>query len=394
MSRRLAPSPRGVLATLAGAAALMSVTAPLAGATTVKSATPTLTTLEKSLTSLEKPPTSNVTLAENGSSLFGPLFQEWQSGYPFKNVSIQPTITGSGAGVSAALGGTADIGASDPYLAPSQLAQGAINIPMVVSAQTIDYNIPGLKAGVHLNLTPSILNSIYSGAITNWDAPAITAVNKGIKIPSTPIVTIHRSDSSGDSFLFTSYLDFGLGGSTGNPGGGSSFIASQGGPANLPTWPSVPNSQAQKGNSGMLTACAATAGCIAYIGISYLNNALADHLGYALLQNHAGKYVGPTKQNIAFEVASYQHIPTNGALSLIDSTAKSAKFGYPIVNFEYAIVKPQQSDATKAQAIKAMLAWGMDPRNGASKNFLPQVQFQPLPTNALAVAINLLKTIS
>jgi phosphate transport system substrate-binding protein len=372
----------------------MSVTGPLAGAAVAKSATPTLTSLEKSLTTLENPPTSNVTLTESGSSLFGPLFLEWSgpSGYPNKNISIQPTISSSGTGVSAAIGGTANIGASDPYLPPSDTT--VINIPVVTSAQTVDYNIPGLKAGVHLRLNPSVLNQIYTGAITTWDAPQITALNKGITIPSTPIVTIHRSDSSGDTFLFTSYLDFGLGGSTGNPSSGSSFVASQGGPNNQPTWPSVPSAQAQKGNSGMLTACAATTGCIAYIGISYLNNALADHLGYALLENHAGNYVGPTKQNIDTEVASFQHIPTNGAISLIYSTAKSAATGYPIVNFEYAIVEPNQSNPTEGQAIKAFLAWGMDPRYGASKSYLPNVQFQPLAPNALSVAINLLKTIS
>ncbi len=384
-------SPRGAVASLLGAAALLTVTAPLAGASTAKSTTPSLTTLEKSLTSLETPPSANVTLAESGSSLFGPLFLEWSTGYPNKNISIQPTISSSGKGVAAAIAGTSDIGASDPYLAPSQMTS-VINIPMVVSAQTIDYNIPGLKAGYHLRLNPTLLNEIYTGAITNWDDPQIAAVNKGTTIPSLPIVTIHRSDSSGDTFLFTSYLDYGLGGSSVNPSAGSSFVASQGGPNNLPTWPSVPNSQAQSGNSGMLTACNATVGCIAYIGISYLNNALADHLGYAFLENHAKQYVPPTKANIDTEVASFKNIPTNGAISLIYSTAKSAATGYPIVNFEYAIVNPN-IDPTKAAAIKAFLAWGMDPRNGASKTYLPQVQFQPLPDNALAVSINLLKTI-
>jgi phosphate transport system substrate-binding protein len=68
--------------------------------------------------------------------------------------------------------------------------------------------------------------------------------------------------------------------------------------------------------------------------------------------------------------------------------------GYPIVNFEYAIVRPSQADATKAAAIKAFLAWAMDPRGGSATSFLAQVQFQPMPTNALAVAINLLNTIS
>ena len=81
-------------------------------------------------------------------------------------------------------------------------------------------------------------------------------------------------------------------------------------------------------------------------------------------------------------------------MSLIYSKAKAATFGYPDVNFEYAIVNPSQSNANTAQAIKALLAWGMDPTGGAKPSFLTPLYFLPLPSNALVVAINLLKQIT
>jgi phosphate transport system substrate-binding protein len=382
-------SARTAAVSLAGAAIAAAAIAPSAGASTSS----TLASVERSLAAVETPPSSNVTLNESGSSLFGPLFQEWQTGYPHSNISLQPSVTSSGKGVAAVIAGTSDIGASDPYLPPIDLNQGYVNVPVVVSAQQIDYNIPGLSSKTHLKLSPTVLNSIYTGKITNWADPAIKAINKGVTIPSLPIVTIHRADSSGDTFLFTSYLDFGLGGSVQNPSGGSSFVASQGGPLNQPTWPSVPNSQAQTGNSGMLSACEATTGCIAYIGISYLNSALSHHLGYALLENHAKQFVPPMPMNIAAEVAAFQHVPTNGVDSLIFAQAKQAKFGYPIVNFEYAIVKAAQADPTKATAIRAFLAWAMDPKGGATSRFLAPVHFQALPASVLQVALGIVKTI-
>jgi phosphate transport system substrate-binding protein len=138
----------------------------------------------------------------------------------------------------------------------------------------------------------------------------------------------------------------------------------------------------------METTCKTTPGCIAYIGISYLSEALSDGLGYAALKNgYTGKggarYTLPTPTNIASEVSSYQHIPTNATLSMINST--KAKTGYPIVNFEYAVVKPGAGGATRA-----LLAWGMDPRHGAAHSYIDTVKFQALSPGAIKVALGLL----
>jgi phosphate transport system substrate-binding protein len=121
---------------------------------------------------------------------------------------------------------------------------------------------------------------------------------------------------------------------------------------------------------------------------------MSEGLQYAYRQNGDKNFVGPTPQNIADEVSAFKTIPANGAISLEYSKSKAAKFGYPIVNFEYAIVQPNQSNGNTAQAIKALLAWGMDPTGGAKSTFLAPLYFQTLPPVAMKVAINLIKSIS
>ena len=104
---------------------------------------------------------------------------------------------------------------------------------------------------------------------------------------------------------------------------------------------------------------------------AYITADLTLTLGLAkrgLLAPHAKQFVGPWKANITTEVAAFQHIPANGVISLVYATAKSAKLGYPIVNFEYAIVK---QTGPKTAALKAFLAWAMDPRQGSASVYLP-----------------------
>jgi phosphate transport system substrate-binding protein len=373
---------------LAGVVSLGIASSSFAATTPKKTSVPSLSTLEKSLSSIESAGPSGTSLQETGSSLFFPLFQNWSSAYTSAKITAQST--GSGTGQSQAESGTVDIGASDAYLPPGAPG-GVINIPEVVSAQAVNYNVPGIK--VHLHLSATVLQGMYNGSITNWNAPQIKKINPGVKLPSLAVVPLHRSDSSGDTFLFTSFLDFGLGGSAANPTSGTSFVATAGGPnTGFTAWPNVSGALSAQGNAGMQKLCIQTPGCVAYIGISYLRGALKGGLGYAELENGKGQYILPTSQSIADEVASFTQIPSNGSLSLIYS--HSSKTGYPIVNFEYAVVKQSPSDSNKAAAIKALLAWGMDPRHGASSSLLTPYLFQPLAPNAMAVALNELKSIS
>jgi phosphate transport system substrate-binding protein len=339
-----------------------------------------------SLSSLETPPSSNVSLSETGSTLLYPLFNLWAPAYEHlhPNIAITTAGTGSGTGISQAAAGTVNIGASDAYLSSAQVTQnpGLENVPLAISAQMVNYNIPGFTGT--LKLSGKVLSAIYQGTITTWNDPQITAINPGVTIPAVKIVPVHRSDGSGDTFIFTTYL------SDSDPSGWGTKISY----GTTVAFPPIPSALGENGNGGMVSGCGATPGCVAYIGVSYRNQTEAAHLGEAELQNGSGNYEALTPQTVAAEAASYaSSTPVSGAISLIDG--KKASGGYPIINYEYAIVNTNQPNADTATAVKALLAWAMDSSSngGSDPAFLNQVNFQALPTSAVTVAVALLNKI-
>ena len=324
---------------------------------------------------VEKPPAESLT--ETGSTLLYPLWNLWAPGYnqTYSNVTIQTAGTGSGTGITDATNGTADIGASDAYLSPSQVQASPtlLNIPLAISAQLVTYNIPGVTA--HLKLTGKVLSQIYQGKVTTWNDQSITALNPGVTLPATPIVTLHRSDGSGDTFLFTQFLS-----KTDASGWGATIAY-----GTTVQWPNAPGALGENGNSGMVSGCKATVGCVAYVGISYQTQALQAGLGYAQLQNAKGAYELPTQTAIAAEAASFvSKTPPNGTISLIYGPAAT---GYPIINYEYAIVNAHQGDSNKAKAIRSVLEWAINPKDGNDPTYLSQVAFQPLPTKVVAQSV-------
>ena len=319
------------------------------------------------------PPAGPQSLSETGSTLLYPLFNIWAPAYQsqFTNVKITTGGTGSSTGIADAANGTADIGASDAYLSVANLVEHPAleNIPLVISAQLISYNLPSLAG--NLKLDPAVLAGMYQGTITSWDDPAIKALNPGVTLPSLAVVPLHRSDGSGDTFLFTSYLA--------KPG--SSWADSVGFGTKV-AWPAVAREQADKGNAGMVTGCAAHPGCIAYIGISYQQQVSAAGLGEARLLNSSGNYVLPDAASISAAADSFATVtPASGTVSLIDSSAPD---GYPLVNYEYAIVNTRQTSAAKAATIKALLNWILT--QGSATAYLSKVGFQPLPGPVSAIA--------
>jgi phosphate transport system substrate-binding protein len=327
------------------------------------------------------PATSQMALSETGSSLIYPLFNLWGPGYHTKypNVTINSQSTGSGFGISQAATGKVNIGVSDAYLSDDDMSshKGLMNIALAVSAQQINYNLPGVTD--HLKLNGKVLAAMYQGTITTWNDPQISELNPGVKLPATAVVPLHRSDESGDTFLFTQYL------SKQDPDGwGKSHGAST-----SVDFPIVSGALRETGNSGMVTGCTKTPGCVAYIGISYLDQATQKGLGEAQLGNASGNYLVPDAQSVQAEAASFTSTPANQAISLINGPAPN---GYPIVNYEYAIVNSSQKDAATAQTIQAFLHWVVT--DGNSPSFLDQVHFQPLPPAVAKLSDTQIATIS
>lgn len=329
---------------------------------------------------VEKPAAAN--LSETGSTLLYPLWNIWAPDYQatYHNVTISTAGTGSGTGIADAASGTVNIGSSDAYLSPTTLAANPtlLNIPLAISYQAIVYNIAGLTA--HLKLSGTLITQIYLGKITNWNDPAIAALNPGVKLPSLPIVALHRSDGSGDTFIFSQYVARQDGAQWGVGNFGTTV-----------TWPAIKNQLAEAGNGGMVSGCAATPGCIAYVGISYLTQALGDGLGYAQIKNGIGQYVLPTPSSASLEAQGYTKItPANGTISMVNGRVKG---GYPIVNYEYAIVNKHQSSASDAQAVRSVLEWAINPKFGNSSKYLSQVRFVALPMKVVLQSFKQIKTI-
>jgi phosphate transport system substrate-binding protein len=323
---------------------------------------------------------SGKSITETGSTLLFPLFGAWQTAYSSADPSVTITsgATGSGTGITDASQGLVNIGASDAYLSSSDLSQtpGLLNIPLAVAAVDVNYNVTGIKKPLNLNGT--VLAQIYSGKITKWNDPAIAKLNPGVTLPAEAVVTLHRADSSGSTFLFTSYLN------AQDPSGWAS--------ANIGTtitWPSAPGSLAETGSGGMLAACGTTKGCITYLGISYLAKATAASLGTASLGNKAGKFQQPTTATISAALSSFPAPPASGAESLINSPAAG---GYPVINYEYAIVKKTQPSTAEATAVTAFLKWVVT--TGDTATYLSAVGFEPLPSNVQSIAQTLISSIS
>jgi phosphate transport system substrate-binding protein len=305
-------------------------------------------------------------LLETGSTLLYPLMNLWVAAYQQAHSDVQITTqgTGSGTGISQAIAGVAQIGASDAYMADAQIKSSPmLNIPLAISAQQINYNIPGLN-NTHLNLSGPVLAGIYSGTIQFWDDSKIKDINKNAKLPHMQIVPIHRAEGSGDTFIFTQYLSKSTPSWASGPAFGTTI-----------SWPSVGSAVGATGNPGMVQTCQNTPGSIAYIGVSFLSQTNKAGLGYAALQNQAGKFVLPTEENIAAAAAATdKSTPADERISLIFGTGENS---YPIINYEYAIVNPKQGDPGKAAELKKFLDWALS--EGQSSKYLSAVHFLPLP---------------
>lgn len=296
------------------------------------------------------------TISEHGSTLLEPLMDKWASDYhqQFPTVTVQPSGGGSTQGINEAASGQVAIGASDAYLSSGDvfLHPSLLNIPVAISAQAIIYNVPGLPKNAHVQLSGTILAQMYSGQITRWNDSQIKAINGAIasELPNTPVVPFHRSDGSGDTFLFTSYLAI----------QSQSWNASYGYGTQV-NWPaSVPAARAVGNSTDMYNQCAQTPGCVGYDGVSYLppgGAPLPGSMNTAMVQNGSGHYQLPDPANILAEVNKF--VPITPASETISMIAGPGPFGYPLVNYEYAIVSSRQPDASRATLIKNFLTWAI-----------------------------------
>jgi phosphate transport system substrate-binding protein len=301
------------------------------------------------------------TLTGAGSTLVAPLVSVWGQAYQSANgVSITYGPVGSGAGIAQITARTVDFGASDAPMTPDQAsaARGVLQIPWALAATVLSYNVPGPKA--HLHLTGPVLASIYLGQITNWNDPQIKKLNPKASLPHLKITPVFRSDGSGDTYVFTDYL--------------TQISAPWRANVGNATQVSFPTGTGAKGNDGVAGVIKSTPGAIGYVSLSY---DFQNGLQYAIIRNHAGKYVAPSIASIGEAAKSIGNIPATNAISIVNP-GKDFPKAYPLSTFTYALV-PQ--NGKQGSALKDFLTWAIanEPRYG--KN----LAFAPLPAKVVAV---------
>jgi len=319
---------------------------------------------------------AEVSILETGSSLVYPLFNLWVPVYQKidPNAKITTQSTGSGTGISQATEGLAQIGASDAYMADALMRQHSdmLNIPLCISSQMVNYNIPGLN-DKHVKLSGPVLAEIYQGKISKWNDSQIASLNPGVKLPDHTIIPIHRSDGSGDTFIFTQFLAF----STPDWANSLSY-------GTTISWPAVSGELGAVGNPGMVTALQDNPYSIAYIGTSYKDGIEKNGLGIAMLKNRDGKFVlaDPKTVSAAANVM-VSKTPKDERVSLIFAPGPES---YPIINYEYALVKKDQPSAETAAALRKFFTWAISPKGGNSPHFMTEAHFAPLPPSVVKLS--------
>ena len=319
---------------------------------------------------------SQINILETGSSLLYPLFNLWVPAFTKAqpNIKITTQSTGSGTGISQSVAGIAQIGASDAYLsnALQRMHPTMLSIPLAISSQMVNYNVPGLNKK-HLKLSGPVLAAIYEGKITKWNDSRIAQINPGMHLPDHTIVPVHRSDGSGDTFIFTQYLSF----STPEWGNSLSYGTSV-------SWPAVQGGLGAVGNPGMVTALKGTKYSVAYIGISYKHAIDAAGMGIAALGNKDGKFVLPTPKTVSAAAAKMvPKTPKDERVSLIFAPGPDS---YPIINYEYAIVNKRQPSADTAAALRTLFTWAISSKGGNAPHFMDAVHFAPLPPSVVKLS--------
>jgi len=312
---------------------------------------------------------ASMNVLETGSSLLYPLFNLWQPVYTTAHPTVKLTTasTGSGTGQAQSMQGLAQVGASDAYLSNAQMKQhpSMLNIPLAISSQMVNYNLPGLN-GKHIKLSGPLLADIYAGKVTMWNAPAIRRLNPGLHLPHHRIITVHRSDGSGDSFIFTQYL------SKSTPWWSDKY-----GYGTTISWAPVQGNIGAVGNPGMVDALKNNTYSVAYIGVSYKKQIMQAHLGEAELENRSGHFVLPQVRTVkAAAAAMVPKTPSDQRISLIFAPGR---YSYPIINYEYALVDGHQPSKAMATTLRKMLLWTISPAGGNAEHFMKEVNFVPLP---------------
>jgi phosphate transport system substrate-binding protein len=296
-------------------------------------------------------------LSGAGATFPAPVYAKWAEMYKAgTGIGLNYQAIGSGGGIKQIKAKTVDFGASDKPLHLEDLnAAGLYQFPTVVGGIVPIVNLPGVGAG-QLKLTGPILAAIFYGQITTWSDPNIVKLNPGVKIPAMPITVVHRSDGSGTSFLFTSFLSL-----------KSPAWASKVGASDSVQWPV---GLGGKGNDGVSAFVKQTTGSIGYVEYAY---AKQNHATYALVQNKAGQFPMPVAANFAAAAAGAKWTAAPGNyLLLLDQPGATS---WPLTGATFILVYKEQANAEAGASVLRFFDWAYKNGDAAASS----LDYVPLP---------------
>ena len=291
-------------------------------------------------------PTADVTLQGAGATFPTPLYTQWFQDYNAKvpNIQIDYQSIGSGGGIKGITDQTVDFGASDAAMKDAEIAAlkpgvKILHVPTALGAVVVIYNVPGLSAP--LNLDADAVAGLFDGTITNWNDAKIAALNAGVTLPDLAVTVVHRSDGSGTTNAFTTYLDTVNAAWHTNVGAGKEV-----------KWPTGVGAQ---GNDGVAGGVKQTPGAVGYVELNY---ATQTQLTSAQIKNAAGKFVpGSTDGVTAAADAAVANFPADFRQAPIINGAGDTT--YPIASYTYLLIPVDWSDLNKAQAMVSFTYWAL-----------------------------------
>jgi phosphate transport system substrate-binding protein len=319
---------------------------------------------------------TTVTLNGAGATFPYPLLNVMISHYHEQNTTVQINYQsiGSGGGISDLESKLVDFAASDAPLGAADMAKapGSLHIPETIGAVTIAYNLPGIATGLHL--TGKVIGDIFAGNVTMWNDNEIKNLNSNVTLPAKSIVTVHRSDGSGTTFIFTGYLSV------------SSLAWNETiGQGKTVAWPA---GLGASGNTGVAQDVNNTQYTIGYVELAY---ALQNAMTVAAVQNPTGNWILPSLNTIqlAVQTAASSGLPAGNQswtnVSLLNANDSQA---YPIVSFTYLLVYQELNvipgmTQTRATTLVQFLWWVVQPNGG--QQYSSSLEYVPLPANVVQI---------
>ncbi|XLZ72070.1 phosphate ABC transporter substrate-binding protein PstS [Massilia sp. SR12] len=292
-----------------------------------------------------------------GATFPYPIYAKWAEAYKASTGNgLNYQSVGSGAGIKQIKAKTVDFGASDMPLKAEELdAEGLMQFPAIMGGVVTVVNLDGIAPG-QLKLTGQVVADIYLGKITEWNNPAIAALNPGVKLPAAEITVVYRADGSGTSFLFTDYL------SKVNP----EFKTKVGAGTAL-KWPTGVGG---KGNDGVAANVQRIKGAIGYVEWAY---AKKNKIAHTQLKNKDGNYIQPDDDNFKAAAANAEWTKTPGFGVVL--TDQAGKTSWPITGVSFILMHKAQADANKGKEVIKFFDWAF--KNGDAAAV--ELDYVPLP---------------